>query len=252
MAEVKAEVKPKDRTHRLKGEKAAVSKDRAHALEAAIKRTLDELVTDLRNPKYEDKYATELSRLTLDRPGKDLVAALQDEDSELCKAIPTDVLAKTQQGRKYLAGLSVIQPGLTRATLPVSSTALVAATTAPPVSESRNASPLGESFSDLLPGDDNKALLDLVQDVFASGELCRLEGKNTSELDTNDFLGMFSTVKDVIERKAASGTLDLETIDKQANHMMTVLSKDHPEIQDLLGSQSMMNLLPAMMANAFQ
>ena len=222
------------------------------ALEDAIKRTLDELVADLRNPKYDQTYTETLSTIVTARSGKELIAELSKPTSALCAAIPTDVLKKTQEGRKYLAGLSIIQPMLTSAE-PTndSSHCREVERVSSSTSLSTTSNTTTESFSQLLPGDENKALLDLVQDVFASGDLCRLEGKDTSELDTGDFLGMFSSVKDVIEKKAAAGTLDLESIDRQANHMMQVLSRDHPEIQGLLSNQNVLNLLPAL-SSAFQ
>ena len=190
----------------------------SESFEDLVKGTLLDLVKVLKivGLGYDPSHASALSALVQEQSGKDLVAALSDENSELCRAIPIDVLSKSEQGQMFLSGLSLVQPKLKPG-----------ADSMAPISR------LLLELTGVLPGAQrgDKVLGDIAQEVFESDGLCRLrnanpnmKGKMTGTVSSvmNVFCEMFSTATNVIERKMASGTLDSEAIKKKVNHIRQV------------------------------
>ena len=59
-------------------------------------------------------------------------------------------------------------------------------------------------------------------------------------------MGMFHSVSNVIHQKVADGSLDLASLDQQAQSMLGKISREHPELQGLLANPDLTALMTRM------
>ena len=224
-------------------DKKAGRKGREKALGEAVQRILNELTNDLRTSRREAQ-AAEMEAALLGKDAQTLMSELLKQDSALCKAIPVNVLRMSHQGKQYLDILAALQPSLKD--IPIGGS-----TEQNQVQNSKEDEP-GEALQiskapdveSVLPtlglGEEDGQLADLVKEVLASGDMCRLARDGPG---STDIMGMFSAVTDIVNRKASEGSLDLAALDRQAQAMLGRMQQDHPELQDALGSPDVATLL---------
>lgn len=224
-----------------KGKSRAETSDRHKGLADATQRIFIELTADLdKNGKKE--VADHLKAAMAGKDSLAIMDALLTRDSDLCKAIPVDTLTRTDQGRRYLDILTVLQPALRESsqqtvdvpTADEPAKQIVAVSTADPLA----------SLPELLPGGESGELGDLVREVLSSGDICRMDGGTPQ---ATDLAAMLQNVTSLIAKKTADGTLDLAALDQQAQGMMGKITQEHPELQSMLASPEIAGLMGGLM-----
>jgi hypothetical protein len=240
-----------DKTGDKNGEKKGGRKGREKALEEAVQRILNELTNDLRTSRREAQ-AAEMDSVLLGKDAHALMSELLQQGSALCKTIPVDVLRMSRQGEQYLDILGALQPSLKEAPVrdPASGRASFnldneeqrdpGAGDPEQSSQAEKASDVDSVLPTLGLGEDDAQLADLLKEVLASGDMCRLARDGAG---SSDIMGMFSAVTDIVNKKASEGSLDLAALDRQAQAMLGRMQQDHPELQDALGSTDVATLL---------
>lgn len=238
--------KPDDKK---KGEvRKGARKGREKALEEAVQRILNELTNDLRTSRREVQ-AAEMDAALSGKDSQELMSELLKEGSALCKAIPVNILRMSRQGKQYLDILGALQPTLKevpvnsdRQNVDVDDKGTDEKNEVPQnqVAQIEQAPDVESVLPSLGLGEDDGQLADLVKEVLASGDMCRLARDGAG---SSDIMGMFSAVTDIVNRKASEGSLDLAALDRQAQAMLGRMQQDHPELQDALGSTDVATLL---------
>lgn len=207
--------------------------------EELVSKTVKEMTSDLAN--IDSTKSDHLKSITNGLSNRRIVKRLANPESELCKAIPVDLLEKDVAGKKYLDILCMIQPKLKhpQQPLPQSDTELNKLSSSMQLSQPKDdfMKMFGETMDPELLNLANMVRQDLNMD---EGEIKDL----VQEMDVGKMMDLFNKVRTNMETKIENGEINVDKLQTQTMDFVSKL-KNAPEFDKVLndnpGLSMMMN-----------
>lgn len=205
----------------------------AKMFEDIVAKTLQEMIVDVSH--IDIQKSEHLANCIKDLSNHKIARHLQNATSDLCKAIPKDILDKDASGKKYLEILSMIQPTLKPNPIAVQPS-VQEVLLQPAELQLRNTPVEGmpSGLEDVMKGVMDKDLLDLAESVRKDLNVNEEEvGKAFQEMNMDKIMDIYEKAASVIKSKLGSGQIDVERLKSQTMNFVDKM-KDTKEFKDVL------------------
>lgn len=177
-----------------------------NAKKTLVKKTIVDLVADLKHTGVDVAHLEQLQQLDKDEIYKNI----KDSNSDLFKAINSfrPILLQSDSGKKYLEILTVLNKDF------------------------QAQDQLPDTLHQLLSDGNNSELMSLAQELMSNTELAS-EIQGLQQMDMANMMNLFNTVGNFVKDKTESGELDLDKLSSQATEMFSNIQST-PEIHNIL------------------